>query len=144
RALTQVRVAVWEHVRRRCCDSDDSLLSALRVVEAATPDADDFSDTPETLLAQCACTALELAIRWCLPFGRGAQELAVSPVLEALVALECLRETGCYDLGSGLEATRFREGVLDRGWVAVERNCQIADLVTLGDDSMGWLEKTDV
>lgn len=142
--LARVRAAVWERVRRRCCDGEDDLTSALLRIEAATPHADDFSDTPEALFAQTACTALELAVRWCLPFERGPPELAVSPVIEALAALECLRETGCYDLGSGLAATRLREGVLDRGWVAAERSSQLTDLTTLSDGNMGWLKKTDV
>src|SRR5690606_15415321 len=112
--LTQARSVVWEHVRGRCRGSDDDLSRVLAVIESATPHADDFSDPPETVLAQAACTALELAVRWCVPAGRARPDLAISPVLEALVTLECLRETGCYDLGSGADAVRLRERVIDR------------------------------
>lgn len=139
--LIHVRTVLWEHLAQERRAELRTLRQALAITERVAPHADDFTEIPETLLAQCSCAALGLAVRWCISPRTVRPRLSASIVLETLAALECLRETGCYELGSGHHARRFRMAVLTRGWVAAERAHVLDDLKLLCRDSLPWTRR---
>ena len=98
----------------------------IAILEFATPHADDCRSV-ECLLSQYVCICVDTAIRYCIG-DESVGPVSIEYTFEALRALQCYLQTGHIDLGSGPEADRFEEDLVNSPIVQKELELQLNDL----------------